>query len=241
MEGQFIRKIGKETASYTGKDVTVYCKFFQAWMQYIVPRHLVNESLPIECEGTRISFDISQVTLLKSRHDAQITCDADLEDEDVKIMKTLMNDELLNCFPLYWKGLDNIGSRGQCNETSQYRYISQETSNFTNFEKFRKRFEPPCEEMIIVTNLQIRKGREAQHKDFNEDQFSSEDEVGLYLDLKSNNVNDRYQIIENNRGFTGEICWAGIGGFVGIFIGISLMQVPEIFFNVFYFFKKMAS
>jgi hypothetical protein len=247
MDGQFIRKIGKESASYTGKDVTVYCKKFpflyDEWGVTVDAFPPLHERF--QCEGTRISFDISQVTLLKSRHDAKTTCNVDLEDEDAKIMETLMNDESLGCVPLYWRGFNNIGLRDQCNETSQYKYISQETSNFTNFEKFRKRFEPPCEEMIIVTNIQIKKGREVQQKDFNggiDGTFNgtlSEDEIGLYLDLQFSNVNDRYQIIENNRGFTGESCWAGIGGFVGIFIGISLMQVPEILLSVFNFLKKM--
>ena len=47
--------------------------------------------------------------------------------------------------------------------------------------------------------------------------------------------------ISNLRGFTGESCWAGIGGFVGIFVGVSLMQIPEIFVEMFSFMKNLKS
>ena len=37
-----------------------------------------------------------------------------------------------------------------------------------------------------------------------------------------------FQEIDNVRDFTLESCWSAIGGFVGIFVGYSLLQLPEV-------------
>ena len=220
MQGQFMRKIGKEVSAYTAADAMVYCSSYP-----YPPRDLSEEN---ECYGTRLTFDISQVTLLRSRHDARKSCNLDLKDEDSKIVNTLINDKTLRCRPLYWRGLENIPSSAYCTNILQYKYITELTSNFTTYEKIRNRFEPPCEEMIIVTNVQTRKGRKLHWKNLNGNEKKDFDEQGLYWDIQFTNVNDRYQVTENSRAFTGESCWAGIGGFIGIFIGVSLMQIPEL-------------
>ena len=93
--------------------------------------------------------------------------------------------------------------------------------------KIRKLFDPPCEEMMIVTSKLREKGREFQEIDLNGNGLTDEDEEMLYLDINFRNNNPTYQIIENDQGFTIEGCWAGIGGFIGIFIGVSLRQIPD--------------
>ena len=84
--------------------------------------------------------------------------------------------------------------------------------------------------MSIVTNTQRIQGRKEQTKILIEDCLndSSSDVERIYLDFQFRHVNDVYQNITNARGFTAENCWAGVGGFIGIFVGVSLMQVPEI-------------
>ena len=107
------------------------------------------------CFGTRLSFDISQVTLLRNRHDSRNVCNDTLKNEDTKIMETLMNDAKVNCLPAYWMGLQNYYPNYlRCNTATQYKRISEMTSNFTSHEYARNYFTRPCEEMIIVTNVQ---------------------------------------------------------------------------------------
>ena len=88
-----------------------------------------------------------------------------------------------------------------------------------------------------MANVNNRKGRELQRKDFNGDRLLDDNESGLYLDMVFNNVNDKFQVIENSRGFTAENCWSAIGGFIGIFVGWSLMQVPHLLCEVYNFVK----
>ena len=52
---------------------------------------------------------------------------------------------------------------------------------------------------------------------------------GPYLDIEFTiSTGGTYQVIGNSRAFSVENCWSGIGGFVGIFVGLSLMAVPDL-------------
>ena len=46
------------------------------------------------------------------------------------------------------------------------------------------------------------------------------------LDLIIDYGTDVYKSITNKRAFSGQDLWSDIGGFVGIFLGFSLLQVP---------------
>ena len=93
--------------------------------------------------------------------------------------------------------------------------------------------------MMIVTSKERNRGREFQLKDFDENNMYDEDEGMLYLDINFRNTNPIFQIIENEQSFTVESCWAGIGGFVGIFIGISLRQTPQLITQFLHFVQKV--
>ena len=119
------------------------------------------------------------------------------------------------------------------------------TSNFTNFGsdgpmgKIRKKFDPPCEELMIGTTYRIDKGRQFSVEDIDNDEIYDPNEVMLYLDILFRSNTPVYQIIQNGQSFTVEGCWAGIGGFIGIFIGVSLRQTPELILYVINAAKKM--
>ena len=89
--------------------------------------------------------------------------------------------------------------------------------------------------MIIITNKQEKKGREMLRADLSGqfDHLVYRNEVSLRLDIEFNQVNPVYQIIKNGRSVSVESCWAGIGGFVGIFVGVSLRQIPDLVMDFF--------
>ena len=223
-QGQFMRSIGKEIASYGLADLLSDCTD-------LIGRHSVS------CYGSSLSFDLSQVTLLKSRHDAETPCDRNMIDEDTKILETVLNQTGIRCIPMYWKSIiKNDFNYSECTTDLQYQMIARATANFTSYEMVRSSFIPPCKEMIIITNVGKAKGRKRDKYNVKNDWDF--DEL-VYLDINFRHLSERYQEISNLRGITGEGCWAGIGGFVGIFVGISLMQVPDILIHTFNYIKKM--
>ena len=143
--------------------------------------------------------------------------------------------EKLNCSPVFWKGFDSSYHLDGCEELDKYKLLSNLTSEFTNFHDIQNEFYPPCVTMYVETNIKTKIGRDLQNKAFD---YRPGDEsgwgipnktkTGLYLDLTMHFAPDNFQNIENHRGFSIENCWAGVGGFVGIFVGVSLMQMPEL-------------
>ena len=216
-QGQFVRTIGKEIATYIIEDFFVDC--LEMGMGYFGGT----------CHGSSLTFDFSRLTLLKSRHDAEISCDKNLRNEDVRIVETLLNHTGIRCIPMYWKSmLENQLNYSECTNESQYKMISELTANFASYEKLRSNFDPPCMEMMIVTNVNKEPGRSRRFYGIQEDWLGNIPEEMLYLDIAINHFSEQYQAIINTKVFTVESCWAGIGGFVGIFVGVSLMQVPDI-------------
>ena len=243
MQGQFMRGIHKQIASFTKRDLTKYCFHGNRFPNFPMDDHTFHTFVSENCFGTKLAFDISQVTLLKSRHDSRKPCNPMMKNEDQEIFKALMNDKHLGCVPSYWKELYSDAGYPECNETLQYRYISNMTVNFTKLGedgiigKIRHRYDPPCDEMIIVSNKQYLKGRQMLWNNLNghDDFYTHVNEVNLRLDIEINHANPVYQVIKNGRSFSVESCWAGIGGFIGIFVGVSLRQIPELisdFFNL---------
>ena len=91
---------------------------------------------------------------------------------------------------------------------------------------------PPCEEMIVVTNIVKERGRRRMEKPLDAIKY----EMTSYLDIDIIQGSEMYQEIDNVRDFGAESCWSGIGGFVGIFLGYSLLQIPKM---MVIYFKEM--
>ena len=84
------------------------------------------------------------------------------------------------------------------------------------------------------TNLLEDNQQEVDAEDF----MTHENETKLRLDIAFTHANPVYQVIKNGRSFSVESCWAGIGGFIGIFVGVSLRQIPELLFDFFKLIKE---
>ena len=228
--GQFLRTIGKEIATYILDDFFADCPEM-GWGVF-----------GSTCHGSSISFDLSQVTLLKSRHDAEISCDKNLRDEDTLILESVLNHTGIQCIPMYWNSIiKNRLNYSECTTDSQYKMISEFTANFVSYEKVRGSFDPPCMDMLIVTNVNKEPGRPRQFYNIKQSWWGSEYKEILYLDIDISHLGEQYQAIINTRGFTIESCWAGIGGFVGIFVGVSLMQVPDVIIETIHLMKKLKA
>ena len=190
-QGQFIRAIGRDVASYASPDLIYDVEY-----------------------GSKISFFVSQVTLLRNRRNANSPCDGTLKDEDMMIMKSIVKES--GCVPSYWKSLvPKDPGYPTCNTSTQYALAYGYVSNLT---RSRELFTPPCEHMTVVSYIQKEKGRKRDEMD-----------KPLYVDLQFIQGSELYQEIKNVREFNLKDCWSGIGGFVGMIVGYSLMHLPELF------------
>ena len=169
-------------------------------------------------------------------------CNPKLKNEDFKIIETILNETKLKCIPIFWTEIYNFSSiYPTCDEDSDYEIVRELLVNFTMVsQSTRSKFDPPCEELMIESSNQRIKGRKVK------EQYRSTTNVRgqviadirkiyqrQYLDVRIRQVNDRYQMIKNNKEFTIESCLSGIGGFIGILVGLSVRQIPEILFSIY--------
>ena len=154
-----------------------------------------------------IKFDISQVTLLQNRPDANTACNQKLKDEDFKILEIIVTDKTVNCVPVFWNGLQRFSSDyPTCTKSYQYERIRELLVNFTGIsDVVKSQFNPPCEELLSETSNQRVKGRKVETKYRTTKNIFGHDVVDTslahqnqYLDVEIRQLNNRYQMIKKN-------------------------------------------
>ena len=165
-----------------------------------------------------IEFSITQVNILRKRSDANIPCDHGMHDDDEYIRRKIADEA--GCIPPYWAHFNVTGDKIKayvCNSTSQLRKAYKEIKVI---EEKLKMFGKPCKELSNFFSLQSEgtAGRDV-----------SESGLGLKktFDMKIKFLTDQFQEVTNSKDFGFESLWSGIGGFTGIFLGYSFLNVPE--------------
>ena len=155
-----------------------------------------------------ISLTLGYPSVLRRRPDAKQPCNFGLENDNNEFrLKVIRN---VGCIPRYWTSLMKVNeSFDPCETSNQFQDIYRYVQNFTNV---IASYDPPCVEMHIPINAQ-QKTWKGYGNGF------------LHLSIL---YSDKYQEIQNVRDFNLETLWSSIGGFIGIFLGYSLLQLPEL-------------
>ena len=160
-----------------------------------------------EWERNLISLALSQVSVLRRRKDANSPCDPDLYDEDSFIRKKIIAK--VGCIPIYWKFLLDVPvDVKNCDSGRELESVYYHTQNFGDIVSNHY---PPCNDMQISVNVD-QKRRSGYWL------------LAIQLIYKDS----KYQEIVNEREFSFETFWSSVGGFVGIFMGYSLLQIPDL-------------
>lgn len=163
------------------------------------------ESL-IDWEKSFLSFHISQVSILRKRSDANTPCNDNLKDDDLQLR--IQVSEEVGCIPVYWKNIMYTPLKLEiCKTQGDMKRIWNILQNFT---AIHSKYDPPCNEMKSTVTYDPR----PRHKKY------------LFIGFKY--IDKNYQEIVNVRDFSLESLWSTAGGFVGIFVGTSLSQIPEL-------------
>ena len=90
-----------------------------------------------------------------------------------------------------------------------------------NYQSLLQSYEAPCVEMMVLSKY--------------EEAESESNEPSIKFLYKEN----KYQEIQNARSFGFESFISGMGGFIGIFLGYSLLQVPQLLMAVASWIRKL--
>ena len=162
-------------------------------------------------ENRKVIFNINQVSVLRRRPDAIKKCDKELFDDDEKFRSQIIRT--VGCRPSYW---NNFGKDSDL--LNECKTASEMAQVYTILEKYKSRifdsYWQPCNYMTILTGL-LQTNAESTYK-------------SMFLVLEFVYRDEFYQEIVNLKEFGFESFWSGVGGFVGIFLGYSLLQIPDL-------------
>ena len=242
------------TVNYTPHEVVVsesipvsikllkYCKYMAVYIHQ--PKQLIRSSgsmgvgTPVmkmeqpyefQKENDHISIVISSIRLIQKRHDARNPCNRDLDDDDTEWMKTV--SKIVGCVPIYWKRFLStwmLGIKiGFCTKYSEYSTIQYYLDNRWNITTL---FDPPCRKMTISNYV-------SRERYPHEEQRALAQMFGLVW-MKFWYKTDEYEEISNWRLFNGESLFSQVGGFVGIMLGVSILQMPDLLMSIFAWLKE---
>ena len=168
--------------------------------------------------GNAVNFRVSQTTLLRKRSVQNNPCNKNIDDHDRFLLESLVNDT--GCVPPYWRNIiDTYPSLRECSSPEQLKKIY---SLIKDYNKILKDREAPCLNMFssAVWNEEERDDLEICEK---------------CTYLKMVYLDRSYEEITEIKGFGFEDFISGLGGFIGIFLGCSMMQIPQLLgISVFY-------
>ena len=157
-----------------------------------------------------LSFKMSQSTAIRKRSDYREPCTSTMHDYDKYLMSVVINGT--NCIPPYWKELvPDIPGFTMCTSPEQLQMVYK---NITEWEDVMKHHDHPCTDMYNIVGwnwVDIEGTKESEG-----------------IQIKFYYQEQYYQELEYLPDFDLETFISNIGGFVGIFLGYSMMQFPEL-------------
>ena len=170
-----------------------------------------------------LEFWVSQVNVLRKRVDANEICDPDVID-DLAVLETTMKQ--VNCTPPFWNSIlpKNNYSFPPCDSLTKLKEVSDVLKAPDKLMGIFNQYTGPCIKLSSVVTFQ----EKAKNKEKDPNSFV----------LVFNYLEEMYQEIRNERDFDMEMFWSSVGGFIGMFLGYSLWQCPEMLFTCKFLRKK---
>ena len=173
--------------------------------------YLKKDLWPIVPVDRYLLLNIVRVSMVLKRADSNDPCNPELDNDDYEFRNRIVHR--IGCIPPYWKQFQYEASDfGQCNTSAE---LKEMFNLITNEQHFLDTYLPPCNKMSVVTTLSM---------------------DGSLGKGKGNGVeiwymDKTYEETINRRDFGFETFWSSIGGFTGIFLGFSLLQIPDLVVN----------
>ena len=170
-------------------------------------------------EPSLLSFQVSQVKQIRKREKSNLPCNQKIDDYDRYFQEHISYE--LGCIPPYWKqSFSNKSQLEECTTPKQLQDIFKKTSYLTYVLGLK---EVPCNEMKLLSISSINVDPDPKPKD---------------ISIEFMYTEKTYEEIQYSKmmGFDGWL--SNVGGFIGIFLGYSLLQIPEILSGFVVFFHR---
>ena len=167
-----------------------------------------------------LELKISHVTVLRKRPDSNVPCNNEVEDDDAYLQLEII--KLVGCIPSYWRHI--VPKDLRFDECKLPAELKDAEHYIKNYRDILLSYAPPCVDMtVLVMHKQTVMNKEGESR------------------IKFLYTERHYQEIENVREFGFESFWSAVGGFVGIFVGYSVSQFPELLKAIPSLFRKLKN
>ena len=157
-----------------------------------------------------LSFKISQSTIVRERSDYREPCDSTIKNYDRYLMNKVINKT--RCIPSYWK--DDVPDRLGLLECTSKEMLRIAFEDIRDWKKVMEDNDRPCVDMYTIAGWNWEQIEGAKSSDETNIKFRYQEKY--------------YQELRYLPDFDLETFISNIGGFVGIFLGYSMMQFPEL-------------
>ena len=159
-----------------------------------------------------LELKVSHITTLRKRPTSNVPCNDTIIDDDMVLIEEIIAH--CGCVPPYWKRLvSNNQGYEECYTTQQLINVSNAIENYRSF---FSNYEQPCTDMTAMVMI---------NKDVKQDHEK-------HFGIKVTYTEDFYLEIENLKEFSFETFFSGVGGLEGIFLGFSVLQIPDLLLAV---------
>ena len=179
---------------------------------------MVNLMVPGSDKLPVLTITVTQIKIVIRRHDANWKCDPNLVNDDEMFLKTVSN--MLGCIPIFWKDqLKNwlkSSNLTHCTNTEDYKLFWSHYNSRQNNIAYGK-YQIPCRKISLAYDL-------SSKEDHTELRI-----MGIIGDLvvTVNYNTEEYEEIISLRKFDGESLFSQIGGLIGIMVGVSFVNIPD--------------
>jgi len=163
---------------------------------------------------TRWNINVSEVKVIRKRHDANRKCNPHADDQDDIFRKSVIKE--IGCIPPYWKTMvtSNDPNVSFCETSTQL----EKAYNYTAFTKDLKRIgkillrneNEPCDQTSIISHVEPFDG------------FKGDLQVYFFYN------EGHYIETRNSQAYLIQDLLSSAGGYIGMFLGVGLLQIPEI-------------
>ena len=164
----------------------------------------------------KLKISLYEVSIVRKRADANFPCDPTINSNDDDHWRRAAMS-FWGCVPPYWKTFSSQSnfSLPTCNSSKQLEGFSHFEGPSHMYDNISVLYTPPCDEMSLAPTL------------YEEPHYSPD-----ALDISVWYPKRNFKEYTNTRAFKFEAVAAGFGGFIGMFLGYSLLQLPGILCNV---------
>ena len=159
-----------------------------------------------------LEFKLTEGKRIKKRHDSNEKCNPNIENYDRYLQQKMAEKlaEEAGCVPIYLKVLlSNESSFDVCQSPTKLKKAFQ---LLQGIKRDIKKFEKPCDEILVLSIDSI-----------NNNPIPIPDDIAI----KFLYTEKMYEEIQYIKALGFENWLSNVGGFVGIFLGYSMMQFPE--------------